>query len=56
MKSTLKQALTDLEYVDHVLGSLRFAGLDQNPKGIRDLLTSARFKIQAETGYKEQKK
>lgn len=41
----LTQAAADLEYVAHVLGQLRFAGFDQNPKGIRDLLSSATAKV-----------
>jgi hypothetical protein len=30
-----------LDYISNTLGNQRFAGLDQNPKGIRDLLGTA---------------
>ena len=35
------RAVRDLEFVNAVLDGLRFAGLDQNPSGIRDLHFSA---------------
>lgn len=36
-----RDPIKTLEYVNEVLNGLRFAGTDQNPKGIRDLLYSA---------------
>lgn len=48
MTSKLFKAAQDLEYVNEVLNGLRFAGTDQNPKGIRDLLFSALTKIKQE--------
>lgn len=37
----LKQALADLNFCSEVIDRERFAGFDQNPKGVRDLLYSA---------------
>ncbi len=37
----LPHIANNVRYVSEVLNELRFDGLDQNPKGIRDLLGSA---------------
>lgn len=40
-------AVNTLKFVEKKLSELRFAGLDQNPHGIRDLLYSAISKVEA---------
>lgn len=37
----LKQAIADLNFCSEVIDRERFAGFNQNPKGVRDLLYSA---------------
>ena len=45
----LTQAIADLNFCSEVIDRERFAGLDQNPKGVRDLLYSAIKTVERET-------
>ncbi len=39
------KAVDELRFVTETLAGLRFAGLDQNPKGVRDILGSTALRI-----------
>ena len=44
-RSTLEHLLRELRYANRVLEEKRFAGLDQNPKGIRDIYGSVEIQL-----------
>jgi hypothetical protein len=45
--------LTNLKYAIEVIEGLRFIGMDQNPKGVRDMLSTGCFQVEMEIHDKD---